>query len=438
MQTLRRRAEDWARAQPDASDSRGTGDPSLDTTRNMLHELRVHQIELEMQNEELRQTQVELDAARARYFDLFDLAPVGYCTVSESGLITEANFTAATLLNLSRSDLANKPISQWIAKADQDVYYRCRKALLATGTPQACELQMLRRDCAAIWVYMCISTAQDSTGAPVQRMVLHDISERKHMDAAMRIQSQELEAARAVADKASLAKSDFLSHMSHELRSPLNAILGFAQLMATATPAPSPAQTNSLQQILRAGWYLLDLIGEILDLTSIEAGQLKLTPEPVALALILKECATNVAENAGRAGIQVHFADAPAALDVLVDHARLHQVLNHLLSNAIKYNRPGGTVQVSCSLKSEQRLRLEVRDTGYGMTTDKLAQLFLPYNRLVRETGDAEEGTGVGLALSKRLVELMGGNIDVRSVLGKGSVFWIDLPVAGTPQQGPP
>jgi PAS domain S-box-containing protein len=276
LQTLRRRAEDWAMAQPDASDSRSPADPSLDTTRNMLHELRVHQIELEMQNEELRHTQLELDAARARYFDLFDLAPVGYCTVSESGLITEANFTAATLLNLARSDLVNKPISQVITQPDQDVYYRCRKALLATGTPQECELQMRRRDSEAFWVHMCISIAQDGAGVAVQRMVLNDISQRKQMDEALRVKSQELEAARAVADKASKAKSDFLSHMSHELRSPLNAILGFAQLMATAIPAPSPAQTKSIQQILRAGWYLLDLIGEILDLTSIEAGQLKL------------------------------------------------------------------------------------------------------------------------------------------------------------------
>ncbi|QTN27176.1 PAS domain S-box protein [Rhodoferax sp. AJA081-3] len=426
-QSLRRRAEDRAYAQATTSKTGDTQDVSMDAARNMLHELRVHQIELEMQNEELRQTQVDLDAARARYFDLFDMAPVGYCTVAESGLITEANFTAATLLNLARSDLVNKPISQLITQPDQDVYYRCRKALLATGTPQECELQMRRRDGAAFWAHLCISMAQDGAGTPVQRMVLNDISQRKQMDESLRTKSQELEAARAVADKASLAKSDFLSHMSHELRSPLNAILGFAQLMATALPAPNPAQANSIQQILRAGWYLLDLIGEILDLTSIEAGQLKLEPEPVQLSEFLQECSSNLAAGARRAGITVQFEPAPAGADVVVDRARLHQVMTHLLSNAIKYNRPGGSVQVSCSVVPQQRLRLEVRDTGFGMTPNKLALLFQPYNRLVRETGGAEEGTGVGLALSKRLMELMGGSIGAHSKLGVGSVFWIEM-----------
>jgi signal transduction histidine kinase len=152
----------------------------------------------------------------------------------------------------------------------------------------------------------------------------------------------------------------------------------------------------------------------------------------------LQECDANALVSAHNTGIKVHFDDVPQALHVLVDRARLHQVMNHLLSNAIKYNRPGGSVQVSCSVQPQQRLRVQVRDTGFGMTSDKLAQLFQPYNRLARETGGAEEGTGVGLALSKRLVELMGGSIGARTTLGVGSEFWIDLNLAGAAQQGPP
>ena len=425
--TLRRRAEDHMQAQNGHADDSTPLALTVDATHSMVHELRVHQIELEMQNEELRQAQVELDAARARYFDLFDMAPVGYCTVQDNGLVAEANFTAAALLELGRGDMVNKPVSQFIVRADQDIYYRARNALQATGQPQDCELQMSRRAGKTVWVHMRICAARDTAGVAVQRMVLSDISGRKQMDEALRAKSQELERAHAVADKANKAKSDFLSHMSHELRSPLNAILGFAQLMATAIPAPSPAQTNSIQQILRAGWYLLDLIGEILDLTSIEAGQLKLEPEPVQLSAFLQECSANVAVSAQATGIPVQFDDVPATLIVLVDRARLHQVMNHLLSNAIKYNRPGGTVQVGCSVEPLQRLRLHVRDTGYGLGTDRLAQLFQPYNRLVRETGGAEEGTGVGLALSKRLMELMGGTLGAHSKLGTGSVFWIEM-----------
>ena len=436
LAALRRRAEDRAQTQGDSVPT-SLHDLSHEAMRKMLHELQVHQIELEMQNEELRKTQLELDATRARYFDLYDLAPIGYCTVSAQGLILEANFTAATLLDLVRSDLVNKPVSRVIVKADQDIYYRCRKALVDTGRPQECELQMLKQSGATFWVQMRVSSAQDSKGAPVQRMVLSDISERKQLDNALLAKNHELEVARAVADTANHAKSDFLSNMTHELRSPLNAILGFAQLMEMETPAPSPAQTINIHQILRAGWYLLDLVGEILDLTSIESGQLKLALGPVSLTEVLQDCRAGIAAAAQKSDIQLHFREVSPTLRVHADRARLQQILTHLLSNAIKYNRVGGTVEVSCSVEADQRLRIGVQDTGYGLSTEKIVHLFQPFNRLGRETS-AEEGTGVGLALSKRLVELMGGSIGAHSTVGVGSEFWIEINLAGIPPEGPP
>ena len=436
LAALRSRAEDQAHTQATV-DATSLQHLSHEAMRTMLHELQVHQIELEMQNEELRQTQVELDATRARYFDLYDLAPIGYCTVSEHGLILEANFTAAALLDVVRSDLVNKPVSRVIVKADQDIYYQCRKALFDTGTPQDCELQMLKRSGAAFWVHMRVSAAQDSKGAPVQRMVLSDISERKQLDGVLLAKNHELEVARAVADKANQAKSDFLSNMTHELRSPLNAILGFAQLMEMGTPAPSPAQATNINQILRAGWYLLDLVGEILDLTSIESGQLKLVLEPVPLSEVLQDSRAGIAATAQKAGIQLHFGQVNTALRVHADRARLQQVMTHLLSNAIKYNRTGGMVEVTCSVEDHQRLRVGVRDTGYGLSVDKIVHLFQPFNRLGRETS-AEEGTGVGLALSKRLVELMGGAIGAHSTVGVGSEFWVEINLAGVPPEGSP
>ncbi len=434
LAALRSRAEDLVHDQADADPTR-LQDLSHEAMRQMLHELQVHQIELEMQNEELRQTQLELDAARARYFDLYDLAPVGYCTVSEPGLVLEANFTAALMLDLVRSDLVNKPISRLIARSDQDAYYRCRKALLETGAPQECELQMLKRSGDMFWVHMRVTAVQDSAGKPVQRMVLCDISERKQWDDALRAKNQELEVARQVADQASHAKTDFLSNMTHELRSPLNAILGFAQMMEMTQPAPSPAQTTHIKQILRAGWYLLDLIGEILDLSSIESGQLKLALEPVPLAEALEHSHTGMAETAHKKGIGLQFGQVNAALQVYADRTRLQQVMSHLLSNAIKYNRTGGAVDVICSVEPQQRLRICVRDTGYGLSDDKIAHLFQPFNRLGRET-NAEEGTGVGLALSKRLVELMGGSIGAHSTVGVGSEFWIELKLSHDSQKG--
>ena len=429
LRALRSRAEDLVQSRTPDTQLGRVGELSHEAMRSMLHELQVQQIELEMQNEELRQTQSELDAARARYFDLYDLAPVGYCTVSESGLILEGNFTAASMLGLVRSDLVNKPISRVIYKSDQDTYYRCRKALLDTGSPQECELQVLKRSGARLWVHMRVSAAQDSSGAAVQRMVLSDISQRKQWEDALLTKNQELETTRSLADKANQAKTDFLSNMSHELRSPLNAILGFAQLLEMATPAPTPSQTTNIKQILRAGWYLLDLVGEILDLTSIESGQLKLALEPVTLLDVVQDSLKDTKAMADKAGIAVRLAHMDAALQVQADRTRLRQVMGHLLSNAIKYNRAGGSVEVHCHLEKQQRVRINVQDTGYGLSADKVTHLFQAFNRLGRETS-AEEGTGVGLALSKRLTELMGGSIGVHSTPGQGSVFWVELILA--------
>jgi PAS domain S-box-containing protein len=360
---------------------------------------------------------------------------VGYCTVDEHGLILEANFTAALLLDTVRSDLVKQGVSRFIVKSDQDTYYRCRKALFAEGLPQNCELQMLKRGGTAFWVQMRLSAAQDSEGAPVQRLVLVDISERKRLDAMLQVKNHELEAARAVADKASQAKSDFLSNMTHELRSPLNAILGFAQLIDQGSPAPTATQKSSVDQILKAGWYLLDLIGEVLDLSSIESGKLELTLEPIALAGVLADCQSLMEPQAHKKGVELHFAPLAQPIWVVADPTRLKQVMVNLLSNAIKYNRVGGSVDVHCEQQPRQRLRISVQDTGHGLSPEGISRLFHPFNRLGQETR-AEQGSGIGLAVSKRLVELIGGTIGVDSTVGVGSVFWFELNLASSAQGG--
>ncbi|MDO8771572.1 MAG: PAS domain-containing protein [Burkholderiaceae bacterium] len=183
-QALRRQAEELVRGKVTLSGV--SAEPQLpEGVRQTLHDLQVHQIELEMQNEELRRTQMQLEAARARYFDLYDLAPVGYCTVSEQGVIQEANIAAATLLGVARSDLVGQKFSRFIAKTHQDHFYLNRKQLFASGEPQTCELQMVKRDGAHIWVQLTTTGAQDDAGAHVQRVVLMDITDTKLMAAAM-------------------------------------------------------------------------------------------------------------------------------------------------------------------------------------------------------------------------------------------------------------
>jgi len=236
----------------------------------------------------------------------------------------------------------------------------------------------------------------------------------------------ELTNAMAVAEKANLAKSDFLSSMSHELRTPLSAILGFAQLIESGSPVPTPTQKRSIDQILQAGWYLLELINEILDLALIESGKLSLSLEPISLAEIMHECQAMIEPQAQKRGISITFPQFATPYYVKSDRTRLKQVFINLLSNAIKYNRPEGQVVVNCYAGGPGRIRVGVRDTGLGLAPDKLAQLFQPFNRLGQESS-VEEGTGIGLVVCKRLIELMGGAIGVESKVGEGSVFWIDL-----------
>jgi signal transduction histidine kinase/ActR/RegA family two-component response regulator len=236
----------------------------------------------------------------------------------------------------------------------------------------------------------------------------------------------ELANANEEARSANQAKSAFLSSMSHELRTPLNAILGFAQILTSNTlPSTLEQKKEFANHILKSGRHLLTLINEILDLAKVESGTVTLSMEPVALSEILLETRTMIEPIAASRGVRVLIPEAPGAV-VLADRTRLKQVLLNLLSNAVKYNREAGTVVLACEQVAANRLRLSVQDTGVGLDADQVASLFQPFNRLGQEGGN-QEGTGIGLVVTKRLVELMGGEIGVRSCPGVGSMFWIEL-----------
>lgn len=257
-------------------------------------------------------------------------------------------------------------------------------------------------------------------------------AERARLDQALQDRNAELETAKSLAEKANLAKSDFLSSMSHELRTPLNAILGFTQLLESGTPLPTPTQQRNLEQILKAGWYLLELINEILDLALIESGKATLSHEPVALAEVMLECRSMVDPQAQKRGIVMTYPHFAIPYFVSADRTRLKQVLINLLFNAIKYNKPEGAVTVEYQPIPPGSIRINIRDTGKGLTAEQMLQLFQPFNRLGKETG-TEEGTGIGLVVTKRLVELMGGTIGADSTVGVGSVFWFELNLTAAP-----
>lgn len=256
--------------------------------------------------------------------------------------------------------------------------------------------------------------------------MLIDISERKRLDQVLLEKNIELNKAKTLAEKANRAKSNFLSNMSHELRTPLNAILGFAQLIDESNPQPTPSQKRSVLQILQAGWYLLDLINEVLDLTLIESGRLPLSIETVSLPDLMRECKAMVEPQALNRNITLNFPEFNSPFKVTADNTRLKQVLINFLSNAIKYNRPNGKVTVTCEECAADRVRISVEDTGEGLSPEQLSQLFQPFNRLGKENSN-EEGTGIGLVMTKRLVKLMGGKIAVESKVGRGTRFSVEL-----------
>jgi signal transduction histidine kinase/ActR/RegA family two-component response regulator len=276
-----------------------------------------------------------------------------------------------------------------------------------------------RKDGSRFWASVVITAQYDSSGALRGfSKITRDITDRRAAEIA-------LSTAREEAERASRAKSEFLSRMSHELRTPLNSILGFAQLLDMDSPKGQRAQIG---HILRAGQHLLTLINEVLDIAKIEAGRLPLNVEAVPLAVVLQEALTLVSPMACDAGIQlIELPMLAADSGIVADRQRLVQVLLNLLSNAIKYNRPQGQVHIEVRV-DQQRIAVSVCDTGKGIAADRLDQLFKPFERL--ETDPNVEGTGLGLALSKSLLEMMNGSLTVKSQPGEGASFTLELPFA--------
>ncbi len=243
----------------------------------------------------------------------------------------------------------------------------------------------------------------------------------------------ELRRARDEAEEANRAKSEFLARMSHELRTPLNSILGFSQVLNTDPDEPlSVSQKESVRQILKAGWHLLTLINEVLDLARIDTGKLQLSIESVGIEQIVREALTLVAPLGEKYSVKVvNKTKEHSKLYVLADRTRLKQVLLNLLSNGIKYNKKGGTVTLGCEPRGDGRLRLFVSDTGPGIKAEDIPKLFTPFHRL--DEHDAIEGSGIGLAITKRLIELMKGTVGVTSVVGEGATFFFELTLCEKP-----
>jgi hypothetical protein len=293
---------------------------------------------------------------------------------------------------------------------------------LFNGTPAHIRLRNYRKDGNLFWNEVFLTPLRNARGQLTHFVcILNDVTEAEKFE-------EELVNAKVAAELASQAKSEFLSRMSHELRTPLNAILGFGQLMESDPDETlSSDQKKNLALILDAGWHLLELINDLLDLSRIEAGSVDIKMTQVDVTDLIGECVKLTAPEAQRHGLALSLAGGqPMHKLVHADRTRLKQVLLNLLSNATKYNREGGSVSVAIQDTAAGRLRVSIADTGMGLSPAEIGQLFQPFKRL-GDKNSLIEGTGIGLMISKRLIELMEGAIGVASVPGQGSTFWIDL-----------
>ena len=353
-------------------------------------------------------------------------------TTDPAGIITDVNKQMEALTGCTRDELIGAPFKSYFT--DPERAEAGIKLVLSEKKVTDYELTACARDGKKTVVSYNATTFYDRDRT-LQGVfaAARDVTERKRFEQALQETNVEMETAKSAAEKANLAKSDFLSGMSHELRSPLNAILGFAQLMETSSPEPTESQQESITQILQSGWYLLKLINEILDLSVVESGKVSLSLEPVSLEGVLSVCQAMMETQAQQRGIRMTFPHFDHPHFVWADQTRLKQIFINLLSNAIKYNQAQGEVVVDCMVMDSERIRISVKDTGAGLEPKKLAQLFIPFNRLGQEASGVA-GTGIGLVVTKQLVELMEGDIGVESTVGMGSEFWVELRSTAAPE----
>ena len=348
------------------------------------------------------------------------------------GIISDVNSQMELLTGCTRDELIGAPFKNYFTEPDKAEEAVAR--VLREGKVTNDELTAISRDGKQTVVSYNATTFYDRDRK--LRGVFaaaRDVTEHKLFELALQDTNVQLEAARRAAEKANRAKSEFLSSMSHELRTPLNAVLGFAQLMSSEVPPPPPHQQRSIDQILKGGWYLLRLINEILDLAMIESGKVTMSQESMSLPDVLADCQGMIGPQAENRGISLEFPKFDKLFYVHADRTRVKQVMINLLSNAIKYNSEGGSVIVQCVVSGKDRVRISVRDTGIGLAPEQVAHLFQPFNRLGQEN-KLEEGTGIGLVVTKQLVELMGGVIGVESDVGVGSVFWVEFAASEPPE----
>ena len=416
---LRRRAEKMLQKEHGAIDDIASVD-----MQKLVHELRVHQIELEMQNDELRRIQQELEASRDMYFDLYDLAPAGYLTINEKGIILKANLSAGELLGRERSHLVGRPLTRFIHREDQDIYYLCHRQLLARRVPQKCEIRMLRKNGVSFWVRIDIVATQSIDDATGLRAIIIDISQRKQSDEDIENLNNLLKQQVLRLELANEEMETFSYSVSHDLRAPLRHMRSFMDLLQKRMEGQLDEKSSQYAGFIsNAAKKMEQLINDLLSLARL--GRLEFQKGEVNISNLVKEIVDQGSgETMGR-DIKWKLGELPV---VRGEQSLLKLVLVNLISNAVKFTntRTRAEIEIGCSKNGSEDVFF-IRDNGVGFNMDYVDRLFGVFQRLHPES--EFEGTGIGLANVRRIISLHGGRTWAESSVGQGATFYFTIPM---------
>lgn len=381
-------------------------------------ELQLHQAELVAQNEELRGVKLELELERSRYFTLYELAPVGYCTVGETGLILQANLSAAKLLGVERWTMIKRPLSAYMQQEGADLFYLLSKRLATTVETKSIDVPMVRSDGTQIFVNLAGTTVKESDEKTVMLIVLSDITERRHVEA--------LRTKKEAAESANHAKSRFLAAASHDLRQPTHAMGLFA---ARLTELPHEAEARNLVNFLAESISNLQgMLDSLFDVSQLDTESLQVKVAPLPINRLFDELHNSFAAAATKKGLRLRFL--PSAVWLNSDPVLLHRILLNLVSNAIRYTSQGGVLVACRNAAGHTHARIEVWDSGIGIPKQHHERIFDEFFQIENAERDRAKGQGLGLSIVDRTCRLLNHPLRLRSDAGRGSRFSLTVPLA--------
>lgn len=400
-------------------------DADIGKVEGLSHELHVHQVELEMQNRSLRETQGDLEASRARYADLYDRAPIGYATLDLKGLVLEINLKGAALLGLERIAVIGSPITALLTNESGNAFFQSLRAAIDDAYKPADDIDVETKYTHRVLQLTGAPNVSDTGAVVGALMTMRDVTDQRKLQAQRAVLERERRA-RVEADARDHMKDQFLGVVSHELRAPLNAILGWLQILPSR-PNDSALLSRGLGVMDRNAQLLARLVDDILDVSRIVSGKLQIRTTKVDMDEVVQNAIDQIRSGAEAKGVAVEYERRPKCI-VLADPVRIHQVVTNLLSNAVKFASAGGRVDVVLE-RIERDIRLTVQDDGCGIVPKDLPHIFEHFRQADSSTTRTRPGLGLGLAIARHIVEAHAGTIMARSEgLGRGAVLTVHLP----------